>query len=231
MSPVGFPGFEGLTRRRTTRAPVNPMDKSTIVSIYPKELDEVKHTIMPSRFHLDAGSFENPAILVVGSSSWWREVDEESPLLEIPNSSIQVADSIVKDYCNGLLACNMVDAMPGIFYIPGEFTKIELKIKHKSTLEKAKANQERWFQALVKMADTLWAKTNGNPITISDDMRMAAKNLNLTEKDWMKDFTMIENVRCVACGTPRNPGFPVCPNCHAIVDTEKAKSLNIKFAE
>ena len=108
--------------RRTIRAPVNPMDKSTVVSILPKQIYERKITIQPGVFEIKPGTFENPAILVVGPSSWWREVDIEQPLLEIPVSSIQVADSIVTDYCNGLLACNMDTLMPGLFYLPGEFT-------------------------------------------------------------------------------------------------------------
>jgi hypothetical protein len=53
------------------------MDKSTIVSIYPKEINEVKHTIEPGRFHLKPGKPDSPSLLVVGSSSWWKEIDEE----------------------------------------------------------------------------------------------------------------------------------------------------------
>src|SRR5690606_5117854 len=121
MSVVGqFPGLEAF-RRRTIRGPVNPMDKSTIVSIYPKEIDETKCTITPGRFIIPPGSYVRPSTLVVGPSSWWREIDEEQPLLEIPVSSIQLADSVLKDYCNGILGCNMADAMPGLFYVPGEY--------------------------------------------------------------------------------------------------------------
>jgi|SRR6185295_3769413 len=217
-------------RRRTIRAEVNPLDKSTIVSIFPKEIHEIKHTIQPGTFHLSSGSVEKPSLLIVGPSSWWKEIDEEQPLLEIPNSSIQVADSIVKDYCNGLLGCNMSDCMPGIFWIPGSFTLIELKKSYQHLLDKAKLNQDRYFSALVKLADSLWARTNGNPLVISDDMRMAAKLLNLNTKDWMKDFSMMQQTKCPACGSPRNSEFPVCPTCHAIVDKDRAKELGIAFS-
>ena len=228
---IGLAGFDGLTRRRTVRSAVNPIDKSTVVSIYPKPINEIRHTTMPSRYHVDAGSYENPALLIVGTASWWREVDEEQPLLEITNSSLQVADSIVKDYCNGILGCNMTDAMPGIFYIPGEFSAITLKAKHQTLIDQARDKQINWYKALVKLADIGWSKSNGNPLTIAEDMRMAAKALGLLEKDWMSDFTMMENVKCQACGSPRNPMFPVCPNCKAIIDPEKAKALNLKFVE
>src|SRR5258708_5829755 len=115
---LGFPGL-GLDKK-TIRATPNPLDKSTIVSIYPKGFREVNPTIQPGVFQLEPGSYDKPAILVVGTSSWWRELDEDQPLLEIPCSSIQVADSVVKDYSLGLLGCQMGTAQPGLFFIPGE---------------------------------------------------------------------------------------------------------------
>lgn len=231
MSVVGtFPGLNAV-RRRTIRAPVNPMDKATVVSIYPKPINERKHTIQPGFFHIDPGTYEKPSILVVGPSSWWKDIDEEQPLLEIPNGSIQVADSIVRDYCNGLLGCNMSDTMPGLFWLPGNFSLKEIKNDHIALLDKAKANQDRYFMALIKMGDTLWARTNGNPLAISEDMRIGARILGITGRDWMKDFSMIQRINCIGCGSPRNPDFPVCPTCKTICDAAKAKELGISFAQ
>jgi len=231
MSQVGvFPGFHDF-RRRTIRAPVNPLDVSTVVSILPKEIDERKWTIQPGRFLIPAGSFENPAVLVIGPSSWWKELDEEQPLLEIPCSSIQVADSVVKDYCNGILACNMGDTMPGLFFVPGEWSSEGIKKERRGELNQALMKQRNWYKVLVKMADTFWARTNGNPLSISDDMRLAAKELNLeSNKEWTKDTQAVDLQRCVACGSLGNPMFPVCAVCKAVKDPEKAKSLGITFA-
>lgn len=215
MSVVGaFPGIRDL-RRRTIRQPSNPLDKATVVSIYPKKVDEVKHTIEPGRFVIPAGSFEKPQVLAVGPSSWWREIDEEQPLLEIPVSSIQIADSVVRDYCNGILACNMGDSMPGLFYVPGEHDVASIKKNFSTHLEAANVKQRKWFENLVFLADALWARSQGNPMAISDDMRMAARELNLQEtKDWMKDFKMVSMVRCKACGNLKNPEYPICASCH-----------------
>lgn len=213
MSPVSTPGFIPANKR-TIRAPINPMDKSTIVSIFPKEIDETKHTIQPGRFVIPPGSFDNPSILVVTPSSWWREIDEDQPLLEIPVSSIQIADSVVRDYCNGLLACDMGGTMPGLFYVPGEHNITSLKKSFAHELENAKKKQQNWYSTLVKLADALWARSNGNPLAISDDMRMAARELNLQTKDWMKDFQMVDMVRCKACGSLKNPQYPICAACH-----------------
>lgn len=231
MSPVGaFPGL-GELKRRAIRAPVNEMDKSTVISIYPRPIVEKKVTISPGVFELDAGTFDDPAVLVVGPSSWWRELDEEQPLLEIPVSSIQIADSVVKDFCNGILACNMGDTMPGLFYLPGAYTRGQIKKEKVAELINAQNKQKNWYKILVRIADTLWARTNGNPLTISDDMRLAAKELNLESgKDWTKDTVTMELVRCIACGSLGNPLYPVCAVCKAIKDPVKAKELGITFA-
>jgi hypothetical protein len=229
--PVGeFPGM-ATTNRRTIRAPVNPMDKSTVVSILPKRIVEVKATISPGYFELAPGTFENPSVLVVGPSSWWREVDEQQPLLEIPVSSIQIADSIVRDYSNGLLACNMADQMPGLFYVPGEFDVPKLKKDLMPLLVKAQQSQKKWFLELIKIADILWSRSNGNPLSISDDARLACKELNITNKPWLGDLQTAELVRCVACGSLRNQSFPVCQTCKAIADPVKAKELGLTFVQ
>lgn len=226
MSVVGaFPGLNAL-KRRTIRGAINPLDKATVVSVYPKEIIEKKCTIQPGIFHIKPGSFDNPSILIVGPSSWWRDIDEEQPLLEIPVSAIVIADSVVKDYCNGIFGCDMAEQMPGLFYVPGakmdsKGNNLELetlkwiKTEYKSELEKAHARQKNWYMFQVKAADSLWARSNGNPLAISDDMRLAAKELNVTaNKDWMKDFQMIDMVRCKACGSLKNPQFPICAACH-----------------
>lgn len=225
--PVGFPGIQDF-RKRTVRAPDNPQDKCTVVSIYPREIDEIKHTIQPGRFIIPPGTYVKPSLLIVGPSSWWKELDDESPLLEIPTGSIQIANSVVVDYCNGLLACNMADMMPGIFYIPGIVTLVDLISKYKSQLDKARDNQNRWYSELVKMADALWSRSQGNPLAISDDMRLAARELNLNTKEWLADFQAVEMIRCAACGGMRNPAYPICPVCHNIVDMPLYQKLGLK---
>ena len=225
-----FPGLS-TSKRRTIRAPVNPLDKSSVISILPKFISERKVTIQPGVFEIPPGSFEKPSILVVGPSSWWRETDIDQPLLEIPVSSIQVADSIVTDYCNGLLACDMAIRMPGLFYLPGEITAHILMKEYMSLLVKAQLTQRAWYAELIRIADIMWSRTNGNPLSISDDARLACKELNITNKPWLGDIQTMELVRCIACGALRNPAFPVCQTCKAVVDKEKAKELDLVFAK
>lgn len=239
MSEVGVPiragntpmEFTGslLNNRRLIRSMKNPLDKCTIVSIFPKEVEEIKHTIEPGRFHINAGTYEKPSVLVVGSSSWWKDIDIDQPMLEIPVSSIQVAESIVKDYCNGMIGCNMADCMPGLFFILGEHNVMEVQMKYKSVLEATKIKQDNWYKILVRLADSLWARANGNPLVISDEMRLAARSLNFNDKPWLKDFTTVEMVKCKACGTLKHPDYPVCPVCKAI-DNSHPSAKELKFA-
>lgn len=214
------------TIHRSTR---NPIDKSTIISIYPKEIIEKKNTIEPGYFQIKPGTVESPSLLTIGSSSWWKAFDENQPTLEIPVSSVACAQAIINDWCNGMLGCNMVDAMPGLFFILGEVSPLELKLKYSEAVAIADAKQRKWFQILVRIGDSLWARGNGNPLTISDEMRLAARCLNLNEKPWLLDYNIIEMVKCDACGSLKNPKYPVCPTCHSI-DHSNPLSKDLKFA-
>ena len=222
--------FIDFNQRQLIRSPKNPIDKTTIVSIFPKEINEVKYTIEPGKFHIDVGSFDSPAILVVGSSSWWRDIDVDQPMLEIPVSSIQIANSIISDYCNGLLGCDMGAAMPGMFFVPGELTKFEILQKYKTKLAEVKEKQNNWYRILVRIADSLWARANGNPLVISNEMRLGAIELGLNDKPWVKDLQSVQMTSCPACGSLRNPQFPVCPSCKA-VDMTHPLAKDLKFAQ
>jgi hypothetical protein len=210
---------------------VNPLDKSTIVSIFPKEIYETKHTITPGTFHLIPGTFDNPSLLVIGPSSWWKEIDESQPPLEIPVSSVIVAESVVNDYCNGILGCDMNDNKPGLFFVPGEHNLVSLRQNYLPLLYKARDKQKSWFTVLVKMADALWSRTNGNPLSIGDDMRLAAHELNIEDKPWLKDFFTSRLIPCIACGNLNRETVVVCPNCKVVLDKEKFKELGLGFAQ
>ncbi len=223
-----MPGVFDIRNRPTVKGPVNPLDNSTIVSIYDRQIIEYKHTLQPGQFIIERGTFEKPSLTVVGPSSWWKDVDPTQPLIEIVTGSIQIAESVIRDYCSGLFGCNLGDSMPGLFFVPG-------KLDHKtllgtpelmSQLKAAQRRQDTWFRLLVKFGDSFWARSNGNPLTVMDDMRIAAQELGL-DKEWAKEHIIRELVRCVACGTLRNPAYPKCGHCLEIVDKDLAKKLGI----
>ena len=215
--------------KRTIRSEPNPYDKATIVSIFPREIYEEKPTIQPGKFIIPAGTRDKPGILVVGPSSWWREIDEDQPLLEISNGAVVVARALVDDYTNGLFGVNQ-GAKPGLLYFAGELTSEKLLSEHAHALNNAETNQRRWYSNLVKSADSLWARSNGNPAAIGEDMRLACRELGIADKDWLKNFKAVEMVRCKACGNLRNPLFPVCSSCKFIDDPVKARELGLIFS-
>lgn len=217
-------------QQQALRGPVNPLDKSTVFSIYPEPVNYYSPTVQPGRFEIAPGTYEHPATLVVGPSSWWREIDPDQPPLEIGCSSIQMADSIVNDWCSGILGCDMAENKPGLFYLPGNITVEALKKEHKAILDAADRRQKNWFQNLVKLADSLWARTNGNPLVISDQMRLAARSLNITSKDWVSSNAQVELISCVACGSFIKSSVIVCPTCKVVVKPEEFKKLNLAFA-
>ncbi len=214
------------TNKRTIRQQTNPLDKSTVVSILPLEINEFKHTIQPGHFYIPAASPENPEVLVVQPASWWRDTGDEMPLIEIPNGSIIVAESLVKDYCQGMLAIDD-NSSPGLFFVPGAFTVKQIKENYPDALNTAIQKQKNWFRNLVDMADTDWAASNGSPKVISGLQRMAAEALSLQDRSWMKTTLDIKKVPCIACGNLRNPDFPICGTCNRVVDVALAKKLGI----
>ena len=218
------------SKRRTIRATPNPLDKATIVSIFPMNLEEYKPSIFPGKFIVPAGTYDKPSITVVGTSSWFRDVDPEQPILEMVCGSMEVANSIVKDYISSLFTWSE-EAKPGLFFIPGQKTLVEIKKDYHNLLDSAKARQDNWYRPVVKIADSLWSRSQNNPLAISDEMRLAAQELGIAKtKAWMQDFNSIELKPCPACGVLTNPQFPVCAHCHTVIDVKKFESLGLKQA-
>lgn len=163
----------------------------------------------------------------MGSSSWWKETDENAPLLEIPTGSVLVADSIIKDFCNGLLGCNMGDAMPGLFFVPGEKTQKQILHEHLADLVLAEAHQNHWFDTIIGLASSTWAKIQ-NPLAIPDDARFAARARGREDLPWLGEFRVQQMIPCIACGSLRDPRFPICPSCRRVVDKELYAKLNVE---
>jgi hypothetical protein len=221
--------FEAL-HRRTIRAEVNPFDKTTIVSIAPFDITETILTVQPGSFFIPKGTLEEPSLTVIGPSSWWKETDPEQPLLEIVVSSVLIGRALVEDYINSMNGVTLGTSQPGIFHVPGEYTDVkEVKKKYGHILTRMNLHQLAWYQFLIKQADSLWARSNQNPLAIDDQSRMAAKTLQI-DKPWIRDFQTIQNIACVACGNPRNPQFPICTHCKMIVDKELAIKLGLAEA-
>lgn len=226
-------GFGSLNfSKRVNKVPPNPLDKSTIVTVFPREVRDIKATVYPGVFIIPAAPRDGYNSVIITPASWYREIDDSQPTIEIPINSMELARSIIQDYCNGLIGCDMADVMPGLFHIPGAFTNEELiKVPNfNEMLETAKRKQTNWFKHLITLADIDWARTNGNPLSIPDDARLAAEIVGIKNKPWLNDVLAFELKPCPACGVMRNPSYPICSSCHTIVDKEKFEALKLERA-
>lgn len=219
---------EYIPQRPMIRSVRNPLDKATIVSIFPHDIiKEKKETIQPAEFSIPGGTIAEPSVTIVGPASWWKDYDFEQPMLEIQVSAVALAHSLIFDYCVGMLGCDMETARPGLFFVPGEFTADEIKSRYKMELATTKVKQDNWFKILVRLGDSLWSRMNGNPLVIWDEMRLAARELGI-DRPWLKDYQVAELVKCFACGSLRNPEYPICPNCKNVdMSHDRAKEIKI----
>jgi hypothetical protein len=223
-----LPGF--FRNQPPQRQPVNPLDKCTIVSVFPKDIYDSKPMVFPGVFAMKAAKENDFNTLIVGPSSWWKEMEEGQPPLEIIHSSIQMAESFIKDYC-AQIGVEYGSKMPGLFFVPGAVSKDEILKKYSNKLDEYRDKQKEFFHNLVKLADIMFARTNGNPITISDDARLAANYLGMKDKPWLLDYQTMEKSPCKFCGEFINPKYPVCKHCHCVIDVELANKMNIRFTE
>ncbi len=213
-------------------SPKNPLDVSTIISMYPRGFTEKKQ-MMPEWYHIPAGSYEVPSFVVVHGASSYLEMRDTQQTIEVPISSISVAESIIRDWMIGILEVQLGHAQPGVFFLPGEWKLDKLKKDEDATkiFERVNQMQRNWFLALVNLADSFWAKSNGNPNAISDLFRVAAEVIQIKGKPWMQNFQAVRMQNCPACGHMIMPGFPVCSNCKVVVDREVFDKLGLSFSE
>jgi len=228
-------------RRATRRAPTNPLDKSTIVSIFPKTVYWKNNFVQPGEYVIPEGFPENPTIFIVSPSSGWKDVGPEQPLMEIPYNSMIMAKSIIDEFSDGIMEAAR-DRKPGLFFVPGckygpnnepseALTKAWIIKEYQNLITQARERQESWFLALVNQADTDWARTSGNPNSVNDLSRMAALQMGLRDsKPWMVNFKAAELKPCIACGNLINYSFPVCQHCHHVINPEAYKKLGLQKA-
>lgn len=232
--PIG-----SLNKRVINLLPKNPMDKTTIVSVYPREVIDIKATLFPSRFIIPAAKNDDFSLLIIEGASYFipSMIGSQAPT-EVQVNSMMLAESILHD---SIPSMNLVtsNARPGVFCIPGEYDRTSiLKYKHadgrsfKELLELARTWQQNYWTSVIDEADYFWSKSNGNPKVIPEDAKLAVNILGLEKaKPWMNNVVASQLINCKACGEMINPIYPVCRHCKAIIDPEKAKKLDLHFAE
>lgn len=217
--------------------------KATVVSFYPWAIEERKPTVSFVA-QIPAPEKNDFSILHVPFANASRYV-MDGQTISIPIMPDDLARSIVADFCENQL-CYSPEAGPGMFWINGEVTREALLkpgagynktlkdvkgnvlktefVKYADLLSEARARQNRWFEELVKMADSDWARYEDHKF-ISPLAKHAARELGL-ERVWAIDATRLNRViYCPAC-TSKVPALAVvCPTCQCVLDKERFKTL------
>ena len=200
------------------------MSKTTLVSLIPFEVNERK-PVYPGHFYIQGAKENDIEILVIENAKAFRYLDEFRGTDTINIDSEEIAKAVVEDYINSQLAVRSGEGLiPGLFYIPGEHTKIEVKTKYKDIVSDYRVKQTKWFEVLVRMADDDWEKTRQHRV-ISGIQRYAARFLNL-ERPWLIEPKM---TKCIACKTTVEENAVICPICRVVLNQDEYKKL--QFAE
>jgi hypothetical protein len=197
----------------------------TLVSIMPWAVREKKPGLNPGEFMLPPGSVKEPAMFVIRKAQI-RMMDQDYRFYAMDIPLEQVAKDVVNCYNHALVGFEHEVAVPGFFWVEGEYETVEaLKKDHYKTILEAEKKMVEWFRRLVRMADDDWAVLPQHQ-QISDIQRTAAKYVNV-ERPWLAT-DVSESKRCPACRTIVQTASAVCFACKFILDEEAYK--NMKFA-
>jgi len=98
-----------------------------------------------------------PSLLKVSHARHYVYLDESRGALGVPDTSDQVARSIVEDYIESQLGVDD-EARPALFWIPEELKIEQVQEKFKVDIFKRLQIQKKWFLNMVMIADNDWSK-------------------------------------------------------------------------
>lgn len=207
---------------------MQPSEYATIVSIVPREINEVNPHVNPGRFVIPAAEEGDYNILHVGPA-----IDmvyaSEGRHIERTILGSEIAEDVVNGYTSSQIYSGAT-SKPGVFAVSGKLSKHEIKEKHQDKLLLARMNQFRWFNNLVKNADDSWSKVRQHGV-ISDLARDAAKALKV-KKEWTIEISHSSDNFCPACAAKLlNADVTICKECRTIIRPEEhAKRFGVKVA-
>ena len=204
---------------------------STLVSIVPFGIEEVKPGLTPSRFIIPASEDGEPKTLKINGCLHFVYIDEDRGSMPVRTPSNELASSIVRDYLGSQLEARLeAECYPGLAWIPGDVSVVEVKLKHKDVLDLLRRCQGNWFEALVRLADDDWEK-NRQHMTISDTQRFAARALG-QERPWIINIPVSEGdiPRCPACMSQVNTKAIICAVCKMVLNVEEYKKKTFAVA-
>lgn len=211
-------------------------DVSTIVSLLPVKLDERKPGLIPGFYKLPAVADprKDIEVLLVYRATFPVYIDESRPSLIVPEPSDRVCAAIVRDYKVGLTCYTPDEAEPGLFWAPGPYTQESAKKELATEILEARRLQQKWFEALVELADDYWQKFHARRM-ISSLQRRAVEYLGL-QRDWnlvneLEAQLDLDLSPCKFCRSMIHREAFVCPQCSGIIDLERAKQMGYVTAQ
>ena len=187
--------------------------EATVISIVPREVRMHAPGLSPDIFVLPPAAEGDFEILHV-KDSFFYVYRLEGEQIRVSEPGEIVARSIVTTFLGDQLGMTENGA-PGLFWLPGVFSKEEIQAKYKKELDAARSRQVMWFKELVNLADDSWQK-NHLLRAISETQRDAARRLGL-RKEWLVDYKQL--TQCPACGsTLPIPDATVCAQCRTIIN-------------
>ena len=202
------------------------MSTATLVNGAPFQIKEQRPQCEPFEFFIKPADFLAGGLEVfpIEKSKQGVYLDAQRGWMTVQKTGEEVAKSIVRDLLVAQIASDEPGYRPAIFWVPGMFDSGEqVKKQFADKVKEELECQKRWFQALVKLADNMWAK-QPHAYMISDIHRAAALSLGV-KRAWVDDAPG-SMTQCPACFALIRKEAIVCYSCKLIVNEEKAKALH-----
>lgn len=198
---------------------------STVVSIVPFPIVEVKPGLYPSTFSIPPSRDNIPQVIHIGTCIHYVYIDGDRGSLQVRDSSAEVAKSIVEDYINSQLGISL-EAHPGLTWLPGQVSPGMFLHEWPELYKEMQQNQYNWFKTLCRMADTDWKRYQQHN-AISETQRVAAQHIGLDPKmhAWMDQsvspLDKANELHCPKCNSLVAPTQVVCLGCRFILNKEQ----------
>lgn len=198
---------------------------ATIVSYLPFALCERKPSVIPEEYRVAASDGKTPTVLVIETAKSILYRGFEQPNFPVVIPAEELAEDIIKSFSSSVLGYSDT-AKPGLFWVPGVISPSSVEKTYPDKVAEVKRLQNRWFLALVKIADDDWARYKQHRM-ITDIQRQAAKSLGLSTKEWLVMPDPVTMTKCPACFSFIEEGTIKCKYCGAILDMKKASELGL----
>lgn len=196
------------------------MSQATLVSIFPYPILQRHPGMSPALTEIPACPDHNlPVCHVIKDYSYNRYIlDGKS--VTIPVIAYEQAQGMVRTFKKSIFYGSVNRGeIPGLEAFDGAINVEQFLKENKPLHESMIANQMRWYNALIELADNDWSfKKDKRFITkLQVD---AAKRLNL-DKEWAKDAITETRIQCPACFQNIHPEATICSHCRTIVKPEE----------